>query len=221
MAFSGLSSFRSVGVLLAAFLQPAAALVCYWGLRDGLTTTPVAAVPSAAPGARTVDAIVMPHDEPDVPPGPHREAFQTSCTVCHSTRLVLTQPPFSEKTWTAWIPIVYSGAMVVVCLVCLLLWNRRGRQAHFYAFAFSVVVGLLRFWLHNQGRLFRDLATVLDTWTRFEHHADTPPTLAPLSFCGLGGLGMLECAAQFQPVPLGQNAVRSEVLTHQKGEFKC
>jgi hypothetical protein len=100
--------------------------------------------------------------------------------------------------WTAWIPIVYSGAMVVVCLLCLLLWDRRGREALFYAFALSLVVGLLGFWLHNQGHLLRDLASVLEAWTRFEHHANTPPTLAPLSFCGLGVLGMLACAARFQ-----------------------
>ena len=100
MAFPGLSSFRSFAVLLTAFLLPAAALVCWWGLQGGLTTTPAAPVPPATPGARTVDAIDMPHDEPDPPAGPHREAFQTSCTVCHSTRLVETQPPFPEKTWT-------------------------------------------------------------------------------------------------------------------------
>ncbi len=100
MAFPGLSSFRSVAVLLTAFLLPAAALVCYWGLRDGLTTTPAAPAPPTTPGIPTGDAIVLPHDEPDPPPGPHREAFQTSCTVCHSTRLPLTQPPFPEKTWT-------------------------------------------------------------------------------------------------------------------------
>ena len=99
MAFHGLSSFRNVSVVLTAFLLPAAALVCYWGLRDGLTTTPAAPVPPATAYVRTGDAIVLPHDEPDPPPGPHRETFQTSCTVCHSTRLPLTQPPFPGKTW--------------------------------------------------------------------------------------------------------------------------
>lgn len=106
--------------------------------------------------------------------------------------------------WTAWIPIVYSGAMVVVCVVCLFLWERRGRQALFFAFAFGLVVGLLGFWLHNQGHMGRDLLTLLQAWTRFEHHQDLPPTLAPLSFCGLGALGMLACAARFQHMPLAE-----------------
>jgi hypothetical protein len=113
--------------------------------------------------------------------------------------------------WEAWIPIVYSGAMVVVCLVCLRLWDRRGREALFYAFALPVVVGLLGFWLHNQGHPLRDLATVLGAWVRFEHHAKSPPFLAPLSFCGLGVLGMLACASRFQCAPLAQNAVRPGV----------
>lgn len=101
--------------------------------------------------------------------------------------------------WTAWIPIAYSGAMVIVCLVCLFLWERSGRVALCYAFALSIVVGLLGFWLHNQGHLFRDLVDVLGAWIRPEHHANTPPTLAPLSFCGLGVLGVLACVTASSP----------------------
>ena len=125
--------------------------------------------------------------------------------------------------WTAWIPIVYSAVMVVVCLACLLLWGRRGRRSLFLRLprGSASVLGLLGFWLHNQDHLLDNLATVLDAWTQLEHHANTPPTLAPLAFCGLGVLGMLGCAARFQPVPLAQNAVRSQVLTPRKGEFRC
>ena len=109
--------------------------------------------------------------------------------------------------WTAWIPIVYSGAMVVIGLLGLLRWDRHGREVLFYAFACSLVVGLLGFWLHNQGDLIRNLETVLDAWTRLEHHTDTPPTLAPFAFCCLGVLGMLACAARFQPAPLARHRV--------------
>ncbi len=106
--------------------------------------------------------------------------------------------------WEAWIPIAYSGAMVLACLAGLLLWERHGREALFYAFALGLIVGGLGFWLHNRGHLWRDLDFVLEAWTRFEHHKDTPPTLAPLSFCGLGLLGMLACAARFQPASRAQ-----------------
>jgi hypothetical protein len=111
-----------------------------------------------------------------------------------------------RETWIAWIPIVYSGAMAGVCLVCLLLWDHRGREVLFGAFALSAVVGLLGFWMHSQGDPLARLAVVLDAWTQFEHHANTPPTLAPLAFCGLAPFGMLACAVRFQPVlpsPIG------------------
>jgi len=42
---------------------------------------------------------VLPHDEPELPSGPHQRTFVASCTICHSTRLVLTQPPFPRKEW--------------------------------------------------------------------------------------------------------------------------
>jgi mono/diheme cytochrome c family protein len=44
-------------------------------------------------------AISLPHDEPFAPPGPGRDAFVTACVVCHSTRYITSQPPFSRDTW--------------------------------------------------------------------------------------------------------------------------
>ncbi len=41
-----------------------------------------------------VETIVLPHDEPELPSGPHQRTFVASCTICHSTRMVMTQPPF-------------------------------------------------------------------------------------------------------------------------------
>jgi hypothetical protein len=46
-----------------------------------------------------VQTIVLPHDPPDLPPGPDRETFITSCAICHSTRLVTNQPPFPRDKW--------------------------------------------------------------------------------------------------------------------------
>lgn len=34
-----------------------------------------------------------------LPLGPHRERFQVNCTLCHSARLVFTQPLLPEKKW--------------------------------------------------------------------------------------------------------------------------
>jgi hypothetical protein len=49
----------------------------------------------------SVVSITLPYDEPDLPPGPHLREFQVACTSCHSTRLVMTQPPFPKAKWEA------------------------------------------------------------------------------------------------------------------------
>ena len=35
----------------------------------------------------------------ELPEGPHRDEFQTSCLICHSARLPLGQPPFDREKW--------------------------------------------------------------------------------------------------------------------------
>jgi len=49
--------------------------------------------------AGPVVSIELPHADLELPPGPNRDRFQVSCTLCHSPRLPLTQPPFAEKQW--------------------------------------------------------------------------------------------------------------------------
>ncbi len=39
--------------------------------------------------------------EPALPVGPHQDEFTYNCIACHSARLVMTQPSFSEKQWAA------------------------------------------------------------------------------------------------------------------------
>jgi mono/diheme cytochrome c family protein len=45
--------------------------------------------------------IVLPHDEPELPPGPGRTEFATNCIICHSARYVSMQPLFPRKVWKA------------------------------------------------------------------------------------------------------------------------
>ena len=47
----------------------------------------------------SVHTIILPHDEPLLPPGPGREEFVTACVVCHSPRYITMQPQFSRSTW--------------------------------------------------------------------------------------------------------------------------
>src|SRR5713101_1309121 len=46
-----------------------------------------------------VHTIVMPHDEPEFPPGPGHDEFVTACVVCHSPRYITMQPGFSRTIW--------------------------------------------------------------------------------------------------------------------------
>jgi mono/diheme cytochrome c family protein len=46
-----------------------------------------------------VHTIVMPHDEPEFPPGPGHDEFVAACVVCHSPRYITMQPRFSRSTW--------------------------------------------------------------------------------------------------------------------------
>jgi hypothetical protein len=62
----------------------------------------------AVGGARSADASAgpsterswsLPRDEPELPPGPGREAFYSACPTCHSTRYVTDQPLFGRDAW--------------------------------------------------------------------------------------------------------------------------
>jgi len=51
------------------------------------------------PGAIAYDPNDPTPREPALPAGLHRDVFDVNCIACHSTRLVMTQPNFPEKTW--------------------------------------------------------------------------------------------------------------------------
>jgi hypothetical protein len=53
----------------------------------------------AGHASSTVHSISLPHDEAFAPPGPGRDAFVTACVVCHSSRYITSQPPFSREVW--------------------------------------------------------------------------------------------------------------------------
>ena len=46
-----------------------------------------------------VQEITLPQYPPDMPAGPHVEAFQSHCLLCHSARYVTTQPRFPRAVW--------------------------------------------------------------------------------------------------------------------------
>ena len=79
-------------VALSGTLLVAAAGVSYYAVRDSWA---VAARPDGAASASATATV----DEVELPPGPHRAEFQSSCVTCHSPRLALSQPTLTREKW--------------------------------------------------------------------------------------------------------------------------
>jgi hypothetical protein len=63
---------------------------------------PTSAQPKPAAAADTGrHEITLPQMEPNLPPGPGREAVTAACVVCHSTRYITMQPTFTRAAWVA------------------------------------------------------------------------------------------------------------------------
>jgi hypothetical protein len=91
---------QRVAIVLTVLVGVIATAVAYLGTRESTRTPvsqPVAPTGETLPG----ETIVLPHDEPEIPSGPHQRTFVAACTICHSTRLVMTQPPFPQEQWVA------------------------------------------------------------------------------------------------------------------------
>ncbi len=83
--------WRSVAGTVAALLVVA---IPVGAMLTGRTRIDSTAVPA------TVHTIVLPDDEMAIPPGPNCAEFTAYCRLCHSPRLALTHPRFSdEKQW--------------------------------------------------------------------------------------------------------------------------
>ena len=46
-----------------------------------------------------VRSIELPELKYDLPPGPGQEATQLYCSMCHTARYIMIQPPLSRQTW--------------------------------------------------------------------------------------------------------------------------
>ena len=92
---------RRVAIVLTALTGAIATVVAYLGTRESTRALAAASAPPAVPAAATlaVETMALPYDEPELPWGPHVRTFATSCTICHSTRMVMTQPPFPREQW--------------------------------------------------------------------------------------------------------------------------
>lgn len=86
------------GPALFAALAIVAGVVAYYGTRSSGTPSEPEGAPVADETGPVV-SIALPAYDPDLPPGPNREAVRTACVTCHSTQLILNQPHLPEKKW--------------------------------------------------------------------------------------------------------------------------
>jgi len=81
----------------------------------------------------------------------------------------------------------------------LLFWRRGGRGVLKGFYFLAIVIGLVGFWYHTNGKPVRAVKHDLSAWIRKIPDEDKPPAFAPLAFAGFGLLGVLACAKRFQP----------------------
>jgi hypothetical protein len=98
----------------------------------------------------------------------------------------------------AWVPIIYSAATAVVCLVAFVLWKKSMRRVVLPIFLLSMVVGGTGAYLHSHGKPKKLFLVTTQAWTDpTMDHPDGPPLSAPLAFVGLGAIGVLACLERF------------------------
>ncbi len=100
--------------------------------------------------------------------------------------------------WQSWIPIVYLSTMLITGVIGICTIERLGRKLLVVTFSGLIVLGLLGFAFHSQGKPVERLSNIISVdFSRpgqlvAGNCADTvPPLLAPLSLVGLGTLGIL------------------------------
>ena len=97
-----------------------------------------------------------------------------------------------------WAPILFAAVMTVACFVATVWWNRPTRRVMVPLFVLTMLIGIVGFYLHNDGHLLGVVKTVIMAWTDpHMQHEDAPPHLAPMAFAGLGALGLLTCLKRF------------------------
>lgn len=86
-----------------AFLVPALALfaAAAWMMLKGRHPTGEGLVGTISEGGASLKStsITLPTDEPVLPGGAASDIVANNCTACHSSEMILMQPPLDAKTW--------------------------------------------------------------------------------------------------------------------------
>jgi hypothetical protein len=100
-----------------------------------------------------------------------------------------------NEEWKGWIPIVYSGLILIIVPLGTALFTRGGKKLLLAVYAIGVVIGSIGVWLHADGHLLQRIGEILAVWQHLVNKIDPnapfhPPVLAPLAFVGLGAIGI-------------------------------
>ena len=94
----------------------------------------------------------------------------------------------------AWIPIVFSGVMLVLIPLAVAIWKKGGKYLLALGYSGAVIVGLLGCFFHAHGHFFEHMVKTLAVWqslvTKIDQNAWFPPFFAPMAFDGLGTIGL-------------------------------
>lgn len=107
------------------------------------------------------------------------------------------QAVLAEK-WQSWIPIAYLSSMLLVGPIGILTIEKFGRILLVILFAGLMILGIVGFGFHSQGKPLARLNNVISVdlsrpgqLTASDSNDTVPPLLAPLSLVGLGAIGVL------------------------------
>jgi hypothetical protein len=129
-----------------------------------------------------------------------------SVAMCGGFFLLLCEIRFEHRVvviddWRPWMPIIFSGLMLIVIPVATLLWDRGGRRALIVCYLLAACLGLLGVLFHSEGQLIPRLIEVFSVWWSPLHTGASikalhPPLLAPAAFMGLASIGLLFCISE-------------------------
>ncbi|MBS1954237.1 MAG: hypothetical protein JST89_08625 [Cyanobacteria bacterium SZAS-4] len=100
--------------------------------------------------------------------------------------------------WRPWMPIVFCNIMIYLIPIAGIFWRNGGKQILFCAYFLTIALGATGVYFHSEGHLIWRFMELTRVWLippsqGAEIAAHYPPVLAPLSFMGLGLIGMLFC----------------------------
>lgn len=101
--------------------------------------------------------------------------------------------------WQAWLPVLYSALMAVLCTLGVWLWRPTLRRLLFWTFLLGFALAAYGLYLHNAGDFSRPIRLLSAAWLERLRRGDVPP-MAPMTFAGLSLLGMLACSRRFAKV---------------------